>query len=61
MWAFGNDLPGATTDFGRNAQYGSVLSSTYLAFGGGGASTHFFNNFRQMMPNPCPAEGNQQH
>src|SRR6266487_2169190 len=33
MWGFGSNLPGATTNFGRNAQYGSLLSSTYLAFG----------------------------
>jgi len=56
MWGFGNDLPGAN-DFGRNAQYGSLLSSTYLAFGGGGATIHLINNFRQIMPNPCTAGG----
>jgi hypothetical protein len=59
MWAFGNDLPGATTDFGRNAQYGSLLSSTYLAVGGGGATIQRINNFRQIISNPCPAGGNQ--
>jgi len=58
-WAFGNDLPGATTDFGRNAQYGALLSTTYLAFGGGGATINRFNNFRQIISNPCPAGGNQ--
>ena len=57
LWAFGNDLPGATTDFGRNAQYGTLLSSTYLAFGGGGSTVNFFNNFRQILPNPCTAGG----
>ncbi len=56
-WAFGNDLRGAT-DFGRNAQYGSLLTSTYLAFGGGGATTNLINNFRQIMSNPCLAGGN---
>jgi hypothetical protein len=61
MWAFGDDLPGATTDFGRNAQYGPVLGTSYLIFGGGGAAHTLFNNFRQIMPNPRPAEGNQQH
>ena len=55
VWAFGNDLPGATTDFGRNAQYGSLLATTYLAVGGGGATTVRFNNFRQIVSNPCPA------
>ncbi len=54
-WAFGNHLPGAT-DFGRNAQYGSLLSTTYLDFGGGGSTVQRINNFRQVLsPNPCPA------
>jgi hypothetical protein len=57
MWGFGNDLPGATTDFGRNAQYGSLLSLTYLAFGGGGSTIQRFNDFRQIISNPCPAGG----
>jgi hypothetical protein len=53
-WGFGNDLPGARSDFGRNAQYGSLLTSTYLVFGGGGASQSLINNFRQILdPNPC--------
>ena len=59
VWGFGNNLPGATTDFGRNAQYGSLLSSTYLVFGRGGATIQRFNNFRQIISNPCPAGGNQ--
>jgi hypothetical protein len=54
MWAFGNDLPGAN-DFGRNAQYGSLLTTTSLAFGGGGATIDRINNFRQIISNPCPA------
>jgi hypothetical protein len=58
VWAFGNDLPGAT-DFGRNAQYGSLLTTTYLRFGGGGATVNRINNFRQIVSNPCPAGGNQ--
>jgi hypothetical protein len=57
MWGFGNDQPGATTNFGRNAQYGSLLSSTYLIFGGGGATHDLINNFRQIIPNPCTAGG----
>jgi hypothetical protein len=59
MWGFGNDLPGATTDFGRNAQYGSLLSTTYLAFGGGGSTVNLFNDFRQIISNPCTNGGNQ--
>ena len=57
MWGFGNALPGATTDFGRNAQYGTLLSSTYLVFGGGGSTVNLINNFRQIISNPCPTEG----
>ncbi len=52
-FAFGNNPPGSTTDFGRNAQYGSLLSTTYLAFGGGGATIQRINNFRNIMANPC--------
>ena len=59
MWGFGNDLPGATTDFGRNAQYGTLLTSSYLIFGGGGASRQLINNFRQIIPNPCLNGGRQ--
>ena len=59
VWGFGNAMPLATTNFGRNAQYGSLLSSSYLIFGGGGASHQLINNFRQIMSNPCPAGGNQ--
>jgi hypothetical protein len=57
-WGFGNVMRGGN-NFGRNAQYGSLLSTTYLAFGGGGATIDRFNNFRQILPNPCPAGGNQ--
>jgi hypothetical protein len=59
MWGFGNDLPGATTDFGRNAQYGALLQSTYLSFGGGGATVNRINNFRQIISNPCVNGGSQ--
>jgi hypothetical protein len=54
LWGFGNHLPRAT-DFGGNAQYGTLLNSDYLAFGGGGAVIHLINNFRQVMSNPCLA------
>jgi hypothetical protein len=58
VWAFGTHLRGAN-DFGRNAQYGPPLQSTYLALGGGGSTVQFFNDFRQVMPNPCPAGGGE--
>ncbi|HWN00249.1 MAG TPA: hypothetical protein VNO54_24640 [Streptosporangiaceae bacterium] len=54
LWAFGNDLPGGN-DLGRNAQYGSLLSSSYLIFGGGGAAHNLINNFRSIISNPCRA------
>ena len=54
IWAFGNNLPGSN-DFGRNAQYGSLLSSSYLIFGGGGAAHNLINNFRNIISNPCRA------
>jgi hypothetical protein len=56
MWGFGNHLPGGF-DFGRNAQYGSLLKTTSLAFGGGGATVQRFNDFRQILPNICGARG----
>jgi hypothetical protein len=51
-WAIGGKLPEGK-DFGGNAQYGSLLTTTYLAFGGGGSTVNFMNNFRQIQPNPC--------
>ena len=56
QWGFGNELPGATNDFGQTAQWGQLLFSTYLAFGGGGASVSRTNNFRQILANPCKAQ-----
>jgi hypothetical protein len=53
-WGFGNVMPGGN-NFGRNAQYGSLLSLSYLIAGGGGASHNLINDFRQIFPNPCPA------
>jgi hypothetical protein len=60
MWGFGNDLPGATTDFGRQAQWGTLLQNTYLAVGGHGATVQRFNDFRNIISDPCPAAQNQQ-
>jgi hypothetical protein len=59
-WMLGNDIPGVTTnDFGKNSQYGSLLSLTYLAFGGHGATIQRFNDFRQVLSkNPCRGESN---
>jgi len=52
-WQFGNSTPGDLRDFGRNSQYGALLSLPYLAFGGGGATVNRFNNFRNVISNPC--------
>jgi len=55
-WNLGTDMPSTITDFGKNAGWGTLLSTTYLAFGGGGATIQRFNNFRNVMSsNPCPA------
>jgi hypothetical protein len=57
LWLIGNDVPGVTAnDFGKNAQYGSLLRLTYPAFGGGGATITRINDFRNIMGNPCPNE-----
>jgi len=57
-WGFGNAMPSGN-DLGGNAQYGTLLSSSYLIFGGGGAFHNLINNFRQIISNPCPAGGKQ--
>jgi hypothetical protein len=59
MWGFGSNLPGATTNFGGNTQYGPLLANNYLRFGGGGSITVRYNDFRQIISNPCPAAENQ--
>ena len=52
-WGFGTDLPGEISNFGANQQYGSLLPLTYLRFGGGGSTVSRFNNFRNIISNPC--------
>jgi hypothetical protein len=52
-WQFGNSMPGNTNEFSENNQYGSLLSSTYLVFGGHGDTRQLFNNFRGVIANPC--------
>lgn len=56
LWNLGTDMPSTTSDFGKNAGWGSLLSSTYLRFGGHGATRQLIENFRNVMStNPCPA------
>jgi hypothetical protein len=54
-WVWGNHVPGLSVDdFGRNAQYGSLLRLAYT--GPGGTVIHRFNDFRGVLShNPCPA------
>jgi hypothetical protein len=52
-WQFGNTTPETTRDFARNAQYGTLLPLTYLAFGGGGSTIVRYNDFRNIIGNPC--------
>jgi len=52
-WQFGNHIPGNIREFGRNAQYGSLLPLVYLNFGGGGSTITRFNDFRNIISNPC--------
>ncbi len=51
-WGLGGHIPGSNNDFGKNNQYGPLLSLAYTAIGGG--VVHRFNDFRQVMSsNPC--------
>jgi hypothetical protein len=56
-WLLGNDVPGLTAnDYGKINQYGPLYPSTYLVFGGHGATLTRFNNFQNALgTNPCPA------
>jgi hypothetical protein len=53
FFQFGNHIPGSTNDFGQNAEYGTLLQSTYIGPGGGTITR--YNNFRQILNNSCPA------
>src|SRR5437764_7060352 len=53
-WSIGNDIPGFTqNDFGKDQQWGQLVSDPHLIFGGGGATHDLFLNFRQFRSNPC--------
>jgi uncharacterized protein (DUF2141 family) len=51
-WQFGNDIPGEISDYGQNAQYGTLLQQSYTQPGGHTAEE--LNDFRNIIPNPCP-------
>lgn len=52
IWQFGNDIPGETSNFHQNAQYGSLLQLDYTNPGGGSSSS--YEDFRNLVVNPCP-------
>jgi hypothetical protein len=51
-WQFGNDIPGEISNFGQNGQYGTLTPLDYT--NPGGSSSNFFEDFRNIIPNPCP-------
>jgi hypothetical protein len=52
IWQFGNDIPGEISNFSQNGQYGTLTPLDYT--NPGGSSSNFFEDFRNIMPNPCP-------
>ena len=51
-WQFGNDIPGEISNYGQNGQYGTLLQQSYTNVGG--SSSPSFEDFRGIIPNPCP-------
>jgi hypothetical protein len=52
VWQFGNNMPGQISNFGANAQYGSLLALNYTVPGGGYQA--FYQDFRSdLKQNPC--------
>jgi hypothetical protein len=53
-WTIGQNVPGfSTADYGKNAQYGSLLKVVYTNIGG--TTLFHFNDFQRILPgNPCP-------
>jgi hypothetical protein len=49
-WQFGNVLPGAISNFGKDAQYGSLLKQDFTT---GHKVTEFYFDFRKIIANPC--------
>ncbi|MBV9092675.1 MAG: hypothetical protein JO132_02180 [Streptosporangiaceae bacterium] len=49
---FGNDIPGEISNFGQNAQYGTLLQQDYTKVGGGTVVS--YEDFRNIITNPCP-------
>jgi hypothetical protein len=52
-WTIGRTVPGFTTDdYGKTTQYGPLLKLGYTT--AGGATVWRYNDFRQVIDNPCP-------
>jgi hypothetical protein len=52
VWQFGNDIPGEISDFGQDAQYGTLLQQSYTQTGG--SSSDIYTVFRKILNgNPC--------
>ena len=52
VWQFGNNMPGQISNFGANAQYGSLIARNYTVLGGGYQA--FYQDFRNdLSHNPC--------
>jgi hypothetical protein len=52
IWQFGNDIPGEISNFSQNGQWGTLTPLDYT--NPGGSSSNFFEDFRNIIPNPCP-------
>ncbi|HET7243503.1 MAG TPA: hypothetical protein VFJ07_01610, partial [Streptosporangiaceae bacterium] len=52
IWQFGNDIPGQISNFGQQSQWGTLFPLDYT--NPGGSSSNFFQDFRNIIPNPCP-------
>ena len=50
-WQFGGRIPGSTNDFGRNDQWGALLSQPYTISGGGAVQAIL--DYRGVIQNPC--------
>jgi hypothetical protein len=51
VWQFGSDIPGQISNFGQNAQYGTLLQQDYTVVGGG--TQTLYNDFRNILRDPC--------
>jgi hypothetical protein len=51
-YQFGNNIPGQITNFGQNLQYGKLFKLSYTVKGGGFIKR--FQDFRNILANPCP-------